>query len=468
MVFSSLTFIYVFLPIALISYFISTNKLKNLVLLASGLIFYSWGEPIYVIVMIISIIIDYTAGRLIAYYDYSNKLRTLFLIISLSMNIGLLSFFKYSNFFIENINIMFGTSIELPNIVLPIGISFYTFQSMSYTIDLYRRNIKVQKSIIKFSSFVTLFPQIVAGPIVRYSDIDSDIENPKISYSNFSDGILIFIIGLGKKVLLANSIGSLWSTIKDMPLYTIPILTAWIGILAFTFQIYFDFSGYSDMSVGIGKMLGFSFPKNFDYPYMSKSISEFWRRWHMTLGGWFKSYIYISLGGNRKGKFRTILNLFIVWALTGFWHGASWNFVIWGLYFGIIIIVEKLFLSRILDKIPIFISWFYSFILIILGWVIFEFTDIDNIYIYIKSMFGFNNNSLFDNNSLYYLDSYLIIFIICIFSSTNLFSKLYKKIYNKIPIVLDIINPVYILFIMIICTSYIVNQNYNPFLYFRF
>ncbi len=363
---------------------------------------------------------------------------------------------------------MFGTSIELPNIALPIGISFYTFQSMSYTIDLYRRNIKVQKNIIKFSSFVTLFPQIVAGPIVRYSDIDEDIEKPKIGYSNFSDGILIFIIGLGKKVLIANSIGSLWSIIKDMPLDTLPVLTAWIGILSFTFQIYFDFSGYSDMAVGIGKMLGFSFPKNFDYPYMSKSISEFWRRWHMTLGGWFKSYIYISLGGNRKGKFRTILNLFIVWALTGFWHGANWNFVIWGLYFGIIIIIEKLFLGKILDKIPKFISWFYSFILIILGWVIFEFTDIDKIYLYIKSMFGFNHNALFDNNSLYYLDSYLIIFIICIFSSTNLFSKLYKKAYNKIPVLLDIINPVYILFIMIICTSYIVNQNYNPFLYFRF
>ena len=315
MVFSSLTFLFAFLPITLILYYLVPKKAKNVVILISGLVFYAWGEPINVLVMILSTFIDYTAGRIIDKYDDRPKIRTACLLVSLIMNIGLLATFKYLGFIIEALNAGFGIAIPNPNLPLPIGISFFTFQSMSYTIDLYRRQIKVQKNAASFMAFVTLFPQIVAGPIVRYEDIQNEIDDRTITEKMIGDGISRFIVGLGKKVLIANNIGLLWTEIKAMDYGEISAVTAWLGILAFTFQIYFDFSGYSDMAIGLGKMMGFRFPENFNYPYMSHSVAEFWRRWHITLGDWFKSYIYFPMGGSRKGLPRTIINLLVVWTI---------------------------------------------------------------------------------------------------------------------------------------------------------
>ncbi|MDE6727011.1 MAG: MBOAT family protein, partial [Oscillospiraceae bacterium] len=347
MVFSGLTFMLAFLPIILILYYAVPKKGKNIIILISGLLFYAWGEPLYVFVMILSTFIDYTAGRIMDKFDDNQKVRRICLLVSILMNLGLLGIFKYSDFLVSSINGWFGAEIKNPFVVLfnamfggindkleklpmPIGISFFTFQSMSYTIDLYRRKIKVQKSAVNFMAFVTLFPQIVAGPIVRYEDVQNELDDRAITESMVGEGISRFITGLGKKVLIADNIGALWDQVKAMDVSSLSAVSAWLGILAFTFQIYFDFSGYSDMAIGLGKMMGFNFPENFDYPYMSKSISEFWRRWHMTLGGWFKSYVYFPLGGSRKGLPRTVVNLLIVWTVTGIWHGASWNFMIWG------------------------------------------------------------------------------------------------------------------------------------------
>ena len=467
MVFSSLTFLYFFLPIVLLTYFAVPMKGKNIIIFISGFLFYAWGEPFYIVIMILSTIIDYTAGRLMAKFDDNKKMRTVFLLMSLVMNLGLLAVFKYSSFIITNVNDILGTNIFNPNLPLPIGISFYTFQSMSYTIDLYLRKIKVQKSIINFTSYVTLFPQIVAGPIVRYEDVANEIGQRTISTSKIAEGIGIFVKGLGKKVLLANNIGLVWSQVKAMEFTEISALTAWIGILAFTFQIYYDFSGYSDMAIGLGKMLGFNFPQNFNYPYISKSISEFWRRWHMTLGGWFKSYVYIPLGGNRGGFAKTIRNLLIVWALTGLWHGASWNFIFWGLYFGVLIIIERLGFGKILEKLPSFISRAYTFILVVIGWVFFDIEGMSSAFTYLKAMFG-ANNILIDSTSKYLLVANLFIFAICIIASTEVIKKIYGKLSSLKGNAFSYALPVLQLVIMIVCTAYLVDATYNPFLYFRF
>ncbi len=467
MVFSSLTFIYYFLPIVLFVYFIIPDKYRNLVILVSGLFFYAWGEPIYVLIMILSTVIDYTAGRLIHYFDKSNKKRTACLLISVIMNIGLLSIFKYSSFLIGIINSIFKTNIYDPQLPLPIGISFYTFQSMSYTIDMYLRNIKVQKNIISFTSYVTLFPQIVAGPIVRYDDVAKELDYRTVTVSKVSEGIGKFLKGLAKKVLLANNIGLVWTAVKAMDYTNISAGTAWIGILAFTFQIYFDFSGYSDMAVGLGKMLGFNFPINFDYPYISKSISEFWRRWHITLGSWFRSYVYIPLGGNRNGTFKTIRNLIIVWALTGLWHGASWNFILWGLYFGILIIIERLGWGKILEKLPAVVSRLYTFVLVVFGWVLFDIDTLPNAWSFFKAMFG-ANGTLYDNTANYLLISNIVIFIICIFASTTLYTDTINKIKEKKAGIINYLAPAAQLIMLLVCTAYLVDATYNPFLYFRF
>lgn len=486
MVFSSLTFIYIFLPVVLILYFISPMKIKNLIIFISGILFYAWGEPVCVFIMFLSTLIDYTAGMFMHKFDENQKKRTICLIVSIVMNVGLLAVFKYSDFIIDSINTILNFEIINPvvrlnrainsifdlglneqRVDLPIGISFFTFQSMSYTIDLYRRNIKVQKSFINFSSYVSLFPQIVAGPIVRYEDVQKEIDSRKITSDMGADGISMFIKGLSKKVLIANNIGILWTSVKSMDYSEISVATAWLGILAFTFQIYFDFSGYSDMAVGLGKILGFNFPKNFDHPYMSKSVSEFWRRWHITLGNWFKSYVYISLGGNRKGMSRTILNLIIVWALTGLWHGSSWNFVIWGLYFGVIIIIEKIGFGKILEKLPSFIGVLYTFILVVFGWVLFDTTDLSSCFAYFKAMFG-GNGILFDEYSKYFISTNVIIFALCIFGSTDLFGRIIVWINKKHSTIISWATPFVQLILMLVCTSFLVNATYNPFLYFRF
>ena len=467
MVFSSLTFLYFFLPITLLIYFVSPKAIKNFILLVTGLFFYAWGEPIYVLIMILSAAIDYTAGRIMHWKDNNKTVRTICLIVSVLMNVGLLGIFKYSSFFITNINAVFGTSISDPQLPLPIGISFYTFQSMSYTIDLYRRKIKVQKNLINFMAFVTMFPQIVAGPIVTYDEVAERLDDRKTTVDDIADGIAVFVKGLGKKVLLANNIGLLWSQVKAMDYTQISVFTAWIGIIAFAFQIYFDFSGYSDMAVGLGKMLGFEFPNNFNYPYTSKSISEFWRRWHITLGSWFREYVYIPLGGNRNGTARTIFNLAVTWALTGFWHGASWNFMLWGIYFGILIILERFVYGKLLAKLPKILGIFYTFVLVLFGWVLFETATLKDALNYFKAMFG-ATGTFYDVKATYFLVTYGVVLVLCIIGSTQLVKKGAEYV-TKFSTKLSLsVRPLIQLAIMLLSTAYLVNETYNPFLYFRF
>lgn len=475
MVFSSLTFLYIFLPVTLVIYYIVPKQLRNLFILISGLFFYAWGEPIYVFVLIASTMIDYFAGLVIYKAGDRQALRRLALIVSMVMNLSLLGFFKYSNFIIENINNIFGTHYGSPTSLLPIGISFFTFQSMSYTIDLYRKNISVQKNPITFAAFVTLFPQIVAGPIVRYEDVAAELDERVIDIDLIWDGVLRFAVGLGKKVLIANNIGVVWTNVKAMDLSELPVATAWLGIAAYTLQIYFDFSGYSDMAIGLGKMLGFHFPENFNYPYMSKSISEFWRRWHMTLSGWFKSYVYFPLGGSRKGLARTIFNTAVVWFLTGVWHGASWNFILWGSLYGVLIIIEKLVTTAltkagkqdIFTKIPSIIKRVYAIVLVMLGWVLFDTSTIAQAFSYMGRMFHFGSN-FYDSYTVYILVNFGLLFIVAIIGSTDLPKKLAVKLADKVPAVGNYGSVILMAVLMLLSTAYLVNASYNPFLYFNF
>lgn len=486
MVFSQLTFLYYFLPIVMIVYFFSSDKIRNVLIFITGLLFYAWGEPFYVCLMLFSTAIDYTAGRLMAKYDDDNKKRKICLIVSVCMNVGLLAIFKYSDFLIDSFNGVFGTSVTNPVVLvnkalnslypfglnekrveLPIGISFYTFQSMSYTIDLYLRNIKVQKSFLNFASYVSLFPQIVAGPIVRYEDVANELESRTVNIAKISAGIGIFVKGLAKKVLLANNIGMVWTQVKAMDYSTISVATAWLGIIAFAFQIYFDFSGYSDMATGLGKMLGFEFPKNFDHPYISKSISEFWRRWHITLGSWFRSYVYIPLGGNRNGNFKTYRNLFITWALTGLWHGASWNFILWGLFFGVLIIIERLGFGKILEKLPSAVSMLYTFVMVLFGWVLFDTDTLADAGRYYAAMFG-AGGSLVDSYARYTIASNAVMLVLCILISGGLGSRLINFCEEKNKRASAVAGVAVKIGGLLICTAYLVGATYNPFLYFRF
>lgn len=466
MVFSEPVFMFLFLPVTLLIYYAVPFRFKNAVLFLTGLLFYSWGEPVYVLIMILSTLIDYLAGRIMDKFDTNKKIRKAALIVSVVMNLSLLGVFKYSGMMIDTFNGIFGTSIINPNLPLPIGISFFTFQSMSYTIDLYRRNISVQKSFVKFAAFVTMFPQIVAGPIVRYDDISKELESRKIDFETISNGISVFICGLCKKVLVANSVGELWTNVKAMDYSALPAATAWLGIIAFTLQIYFDFSGYSDMAIGLGKMLGFNFPQNFDYPYNSKTVSEFWRRWHMTLGGWFKSYVYFPLGGSRNGKAKTIRNLLIVWALTGIWHGASWNFAIWGIYYGIILILEKFVFANVIKKLPDFVTRIYTLFMVVIGWIIFEISSPATELGFVGSMFG-SSGMLSDTNTLNILHNYLFTLIIAAVVATGLPLKLWKKISEKIRFS-DALCVVGEAAGMAASIAYLVDATYNPFLYFNF
>jgi len=473
MIFSSILFLLYFLPFVLTVYFIFPRKYRNLILFLSSLFFYSWGEPKYIWIMLFSTVVDYTCGRMVYYYKTNNNRNRskAWLGVSIVVNLGLLSFFKYSDFLISNTNNMFNLGIPLLNIALPIGISFYTFQTMSYTIDVFRGDTKVQKNVISFGTYVTLFPQLIAGPIVRYQTVAEEIDNRVETFDLFGEGVKRFIIGLGKKVILANGIGLLWDKVSHTNMSNIPVLTAWMGILAFGFQIYFDFSGYSDMAIGLGKIFGFNFLENFNYPYMSKSITEFWRRWHMSLGTWFKEYLYIPLGGNRKGKIMNIRNILIVWILTGIWHGASWNFAVWGLYFGIILILEKLFILNFLKKMPNYISRFYTLLLVFISWVIFAFDSLNEGIKYIKIMFGLSGVKLMDNTTLYLLYTNIFIFLILIIGSTDLPKRSWifisEKFKNK-QTTMFILENLFLFSILIISIAYLVDQSYNPFLYFRF
>ena len=458
MVFSSILFIFRFLPISMGIYFLTPKKFRNFSLLILSLVFYSWGEPKYFVLMLASIFVDYFISLGIDKNNKSKRIRIILLCISITFNIGILFFFKYINFFIENINSIFNMSLSYVKITLPLGISFYTFQTMSYTIDVFLKKVKPEKNIIDFGAFVCLFPQLIAGPIVKYTDINRELKSRKVNLDAIQEGIRLFILGLSSKVIIANNIGSLWTEVEVMGFSNISTILAWMGIIAFALQIYFDFSGYSDMAIGLAKMFGFEFLENFNYPYISKSISEFWRRWHITLGQWFKEYVYIPLGGNRVRKVRLYFNLFIVWFLTGFWHGASYNFILWGLYFFLLISIEKAGLLKFLNNNK-FISHIYAIFFILIGWVLFAVVDLAQIKLLFKQMFSFN----IGNEWIYYLRNYAIVFIIAIIFSTSFPKKLYKKFIKN-----DVIDTVIILMIFLVSIAYLVDSSYNPFLYFRF
>lgn len=468
MVFSSLIFIFIFLPLVLVSYYIAPRRLRNTVILLASLLFYAWGEPTYIILIIISILINYL-GALLIRVHIKNKDKSKFIFITLLLiDIIILFFFKYYGFAIECLGSIIGLDLKVKSISLPLGISFYTFQQISYIADIYMQKVKPERNLIDFATYIAMFPQLIAGPIVKYDDIHKQLANRKESIDKFGEGVQRFIIGLGKKVILANNIGLIWTQVKEVNLNDLSVVLAWIGIIAFTLQIYFDFSGYSDMAIGLAKMFGFDFLENFDYPYISKSITEFWRRWHMSLGGWFREYIYIPLGGNKKGTLIQVRNLFIVWFTTGLWHGASTNFVVWGLYFGVILFIEKIYLKDLLKKIPSIFSHIYTLIIVMIGWVIFDMNTLTDSGHYIKIMFGFGNNIFIDNLAKYILTNNFIILLIGLICST----KLIKIYMNKIKSTFRE-NDVFLitainLLILIISTAYLVGASYNPFLYFSF
>lgn len=458
MVFSSLIFIFRFLPIGLFIYFMTPNKFKNLSLLILSLIFYSWSEPKYIFIMIISIFVDYFISRLLNKNKYNRNICKFLLILSLSFNLGILFLFKYINFFIENINFILGSSLKYVELILPLGISFYTFQTLSYTIDVYRGKVEAEKNIINFATYICLFPQLIAGPIVKYIDVNRDLVNRKIDIDKIENGIELFILGLGKKVLIANNIGMLWSEIERLGFSNISTLLAWGGIIAFALQIYFDFSGYSLMARGLGKIFGFNFPNNFYYPYTARSMTEFWKKWHITLGAWFKEYLYIPLGGNKLGKLRMFFNLFIVWTLTGFWHGASYNFILWGGYFFILIFIEKLGMINFLNR-HRFISHIYVIFFLLVGWSLFAISDLGDLKVFLYKIFIYQEGI----STNYYLRSYMIIFILAIVLSTPIVNNFYMKL-KRIKFIYTII----ILLIFLLSVAYIVDSSYNPFLYFKF
>lgn len=466
MVFSSTIFLCVYLPLVLLGYYICPKKGRNLFLLIVSLVFYAWGEPKYVFLMIFSILVNYIFGRLMDKNRGRQKRMKLMLVLSVVIDLGLLSVFKYTDFIITNVNAIFGSSFDLLNIALPIGISFYTFQAMSYTIDVYRNDVRVQKNLIDFGMYITMFPQLIAGPIVRYADVQDQLAERSVTTADFSEGVMRFVVGLGKKVLLANQMGAVWSEIYALG-GDVSALMAWTGAIAYTFQIYFDFSGYSDMAIGLGRMFGFKFPENFRYPYQSVSITDFWRRWHITLSTWFKEYLYIPLGGNRRGLARQALNLLIVWSLTGFWHGAGWNFVMWGLYYFVILFIEKLFLLKALDKLPKFFRHVYALLLIIIGWVIFASDDVSVLLPYLGSMFG--ANGAIGGMDVYTLLTKAVLLIICCIASTELPKKLFLSaagaMNEKAAFTLKSVLTIALLALSMIL---LIGDSYNPFLYFRF
>lgn len=473
MVFSSLVFLFVFLPVTLLLYYLVPRGGRNVILLLVSLVFYAWGEPIYIVLMLFSTVIDFAHGLLVEKYWEQPKKAKRVVLSSIVINLGLLMFFKYSSFIITNINVIFGTQFAIPDIALPIGISFYTFQTMSYTIDIFRKDASAQRSIISLGTYVTMFPQLIAGPIVRYQTVAEQLNDRVETQEKFAEGVRRFIIGLGKKVLLANNVGLVWDSISTTDVNQLTVLTSWLGVLAFGLQIYFDFSGYSDMAIGLGKMFGFELLENFNYPYISQNITEFWRRWHISLGTWFRDYVYIPLGGNRKGKWRTYFNVFVVWFLTGLWHGASWNFVLWGLYFGIIISIEKVFLIKWLNKLPSMIRHVYTLFLLLIGWGLFAFDNFGQLLEYFKVMFGFKGTSLYNQTTLFYLSSNAMSLIILIIASTPLMPMIYQKLVTSLNsnlkwILEVVIMPVIYLSILFISTAYLVDSSYNPFLYFRF
>ena len=471
MVFSSLFFLCVFLPVNLFLYFIIRNNTwRNWVLVLSSLFFYAWGEPRWISIMILCTLVNYINGRICGRYRGKWQSKAA-LTASVVINLAALGFFKYSGFFIENLNALTGLSIPFKGVALPIGISFYTFQSISYVVDVHRGEVEAQKSFWKLLLYVSLFHQLIAGPIVRYQDIASEIENRQITAQSFSEGVGRFIIGLGKKVLIANMAGEISKNFLGTNYETLPVTGAWLGILLYALQIYFDFSGYSDMAIGLGKMYGFNYKENFNYPYIARSATEFWRRWHISLSSFFRDYVYIPLGGNRKSQIR---NLLVVWFLTGFWHGASWNFIFWGLYYFVFILLEKLFLGKLLERIPAVLSRLYLLLLVIVGWVFFYHEDLSEAFRFLGVMFG--NAASFTSGEVSILFmSNLIFLIVGIISATPLLKWLFEKarVYlakspGKVAFLDNVFKPIVNIFVLVLCLVFLVGESYNPFLYFRF
>lgn len=468
MLFSSIVFLFTFLPAVMILYYLLPVRFRNVILLLASLVFYAWGEPVYLFLMLLSILFNYFSGLDIARNLQDKRAAKRSLVFNLIINLAVLGFFKYEGFVLDTLNGILPVHISYHALPLPIGISFYTFQILSYIIDVYRGNVKVQTNLPNFALYVTMFPQLIAGPIVQYADVDEQLASREVSRTKFGEGSMYFIRGLAKKVLLANTSGMIFTEVSGLAKGNIAVMTAWLGAFAYMFQIYFDFSGYSDMAIGLGKMFGFEFNMNFNYPYVAKSITEFWRRWHISLSSWFRDYVYIPLGGNRVSKIKHIRNLLIVWFLTGLWHGAAWNFVVWGLYYGVILIIEKYLLSPVLDRLPDVVRHIYSIVLVVIGWVLFFSSSFGQAVDYIRVMFGAGAHGFADRESMYLFTSNLILWLILIFGSTPLVHFRYEHMLRTKKWNTTIINSVVYAALFIVCIAYLVTETYNPFLYFRF
>lgn len=470
MVFSSVAFLFYFLPVLLGVYAIVPKKMKNGVMILASMLFFAWGEIRFIPVMLGLSVVDFACGQMMEKNRDNDKRRLMFMLIGVCTNLFVLLFFKYTNFFVANVNGLLGTSFADPNIILPIGVSFNSFQSMSYAIDVYRGTTHCEKKYYDYLCYTTLFPQIIAGPIVRYVTVEKDLDDHQLTRDSFSMGMRRFLVGLGKKVLIANNVGLLWDQVSKGQAGEATVLLYWIGIIAYTFQIYFDFSGYSDMAIGLARIFGLTFDENFDSPYVSRSITEFWRRWHVTLGQWFRDYVYIPLGGNRNGAIRQVFNILVVWALTGFWHGASWNFVLWGLYFAVLLILEKFVFFRFWKHVPRFFQHFYTIFLVIISWVIFASDDLVGVNLigYLKGMFGLGGLPLWDSNAVFLLLQYLLIFILAAYFSTTHFKKILLRVNNTGSRAVWGLASVGYIVVFLVCVAFIVNSSYNPFLYFRF
>ena len=464
MVFSSLIFLFMYLPVTLLIYYIVPRKARNLFLFFINLVFYGWDKPPLVLLMLVSVVINYAGGYFVGKAKPDKNKAKIPLVITVILDIGILGFFKYAGMFTDTLNLLPFLHIKTIEIALPIGISFYTFQTMSYVIDVYRDDAPVSRSLINFGTYVALFPQLIAGPIVRYKDVAYQLSHRRETLGQFNNGVKLFVIGLGKKVLIADQMGLMWDSIR---VSSDPngVLGSWIGISAYAMQIYFDFSGYSDMARGLGNMLGFEFLRNFDYPYISKSVTEFWRRWHISLSTWFREYVYIPLGGNRRGVPRQIINLLVVWLLTGLWHGAAYNFILWGLYYGLILIIEKFVIGKFLEKLPNVLKHIYTIIIFLFGWVIFFFENIGEMGGFISDLFNFSNG-IIGSQTLVILCRYGLIFAAGIIAATPLGINIYKKFKGKkFTFALE---TVFCAVVLLIATASLVTQSYHPFLYFRF
>lgn len=470
MLFSSITFLFLFLPVTVLIYYLVPQKTRNLVLLIASLFFYAWGEPVYVVLMILSILLNFFCGKDIGEKRADPVRAKRSLIFAVVMNVLILGFFKYYGLLMETLNVLFPYEIPYRELALPIGISFYTFQELSYLIDIYRGNAKPQQRLLPFALYISMFPQLIAGPIVRYVDIEAQLLNRVMSMRKFGQGVMYFIVGFAKKVVLADSIGALYEQITTLPIGSFSVLTAWVGCLAFAFQIYFDFSGYSDMAIGLGKMFGFEFRKNFQYPYIAKNIGEFWRRWHISLGTWFREYVYIPLGGNKCPASRHLLNLLIVWALTGLWHGAQWNFLVWGLYYGVILILERYVWGRALGRLPAFVQHIYTFVLVLIGWVFFFSPSLGEAMDYLGVMFGAGASAWIDRQGFYFLLTHWLLFLLCVIGSSLRGMNILRLLTGSYESrrIRQIAACVVYIGMFLVSLAFLVPESFHPFLYFRF